>query len=81
MHAAATHGYHLFLAGHTHGGQIVFQPFGIPVTPSRWETEYFRGVTRLGTMLVIVTNGVGLTLAPFRYNARSEVTGITLQPG
>jgi len=81
VHAAAAHGYHLFLAGHTHGGQIVFQPFGIPVTPSRWETEYFRGVTRLGTMLVIVTNGVGLTLAPFRYNARSEVTGITLQPG
>lgn len=81
VHAAAAHGYDLYLAGHTHGGQIVFQPLGIPVTPSRWETEYFRGITRLGTMSVIVTNGVGLTLAPFRYNAHAEVTGIILQPG
>jgi predicted MPP superfamily phosphohydrolase len=75
---AADHGYDLVLAGHTHGGQIVLHPLGIPVTPSMFETEYFRGEYLVGKTHVVVTRGVGLTLAPIRYHAPAEVTTVML---
>ncbi|MGB2959717.1 MAG: metallophosphoesterase [Bacteroidota bacterium] len=78
VHAAANHGYDLVLAGHTHGGQIVLHPLGVPFTPSQIETEYYSGAHRAGTAHVIVTNGIGLTLAPIRYHAPAEVTSIIL---
>lgn len=76
---AAAMGYHLVLAGHTHGGQIVFHPLGIPLTPSMRETEYYTGVHSLGSTSIVVTNGVGLTLAPIRYHAPAEVTTLVLK--
>jgi len=78
VHAAANHGYDLILAGHTHGGQIVLHPLGFPFTPSQIETEYYSGAHLAGTARVIVTNGIGLTLAPIRYHAPAEVTSIVL---
>ncbi len=78
IHRTAGRGYDLLFAGHTHGGQIVFHPLGIPLTPSMRETRYYSGVHRVGSMQVVVTNGVGLTLAPIRYHAPAEVTSITL---
>lgn len=78
LESAARRGYDLCLAGHTHGGQIVFHPFGIPLTPSMRETRYYSGVYRIGSMYVVVTNGVGVTLAPIRYHAPAEVTNIIL---
>ena len=78
---AAAMGYHLVLAGHTHGGQIVFHGLGIPLTPSMRETEYYTGVHSLGSTSIVVTNGVGLTLAPIRYHARAEVTTVVLRRG
>jgi hypothetical protein len=76
---AASHGYDLILAGHTHGGQIVLHPLGIPFTPSMRETKFYSGVYRLGESTVVVTNGVGLTLAPIRYHAPAEITSIVLE--
>jgi hypothetical protein len=76
---AAAAGYDIVLAGHTHGGQIVFHPLGIPLTPSMRETKYYRGHHMVGGMHVVVTRGVGLTLAPVRYHARAEVTTVVLQ--
>jgi len=78
VHAAADHGYDLVLAGHTHGGQIVLHPLGFPLTPSQIETDYYSGIQRAGMAHVIVTNGIGLTLAPIRYHAPAEVTTILL---
>ncbi len=75
---AADAGYDLVLAGHTHGGQIVFHPLGMPLTPSMRETKYYRGYHKVGETHVVVTRGVGLTLAPVRYHARAEVTTVTL---
>jgi predicted MPP superfamily phosphohydrolase len=80
IHRAASRGYSLVLAGHTHGGQIVLHPLGIPLTPSMRETRYYSGAYRVGQTSVVVTDGVGLTLAPIRYHASSEVTTIVLQP-
>jgi predicted MPP superfamily phosphohydrolase len=71
--------YDLFLAGHTHGGQIAFPLPGFLLTGSSFETSYVSGFYRAGSMLVSVTNGLGLTLAPVRYNAPAEITLITLR--
>jgi hypothetical protein len=78
VEAARRNGYDLVLAGHTHGGQIVFRPFGIRVTPSRFETRYVSGLYHAGATAVVVTNGIGFTLTPVRYHAPAEVTTVTL---
>jgi predicted MPP superfamily phosphohydrolase len=72
--------YELLAAGHTHGGQIVFPLPGFLLTPSSFETDYVSGFYRVGPTMVSVTNGLGLTLAPVRYHAPSEITLITLKP-
>ena len=75
---AAEQGYNLVLAGHTHGGQIVIHPLGIPFTPSMTETRYYQGVYTVDGTTAVVTRGVGLTLAPVRYHAPAEVTTLVL---
>ncbi|MDZ7290802.1 MAG: metallophosphoesterase [candidate division KSB1 bacterium] len=76
---AQNHDYHLLLAGHTHGGQLVFKPFGISLCASQIETRYYSGFHQIGNLVLSVTNGLGLTFAPFRYQAPAEVTLITLR--
>lgn len=77
--AAEKHSYNLYLAGHTHGGQITFVfPF-IQLTPTMFETKYSRGDFWFGNMLLVVTRGLGMSLAPIRYNSTPEVTFITLR--
>lgn len=76
---AADHGYDLFVAGHTHGGQIVFPLPGFLLTGSSFETSYVTGFYKVGEMLVSINNGLGLTLSPIRYQAPAEVTVITLR--
>ncbi len=78
VRVATEQGYTLVLAGHTHGGQIVIHPLGIPFTPSMTETHFYQGVYRNGGTAVVVTRGVGLTLAPVRYHAPAEVTTVLL---
>lgn len=75
---ASEKGYDLFVAGHTHGGQVVFPLPGFLLTGSSFETRYVSGFYHLGDMFVSVNNGLGLTLAPIRYHAPAEVTLITL---
>ena len=71
--------YDLFLAGHTHGGQITLLfPF-LQLSPTRLETKYQRGDFHFGNMLMIVTRGLGMSLAPIRYNSTPEVTLIVLE--
>jgi predicted MPP superfamily phosphohydrolase len=78
--------YDLFLAGHTHGGQITLLfPF-IYLTPTLVETNYIRGDFYFGDpdnpgtgMMMTVTRGLGMSLAPIRYNSTPEVTLIILK--
>lgn len=76
---AAEKRYHLFVAGHTHGGGIAF---GIPglflFAPASIETRYVSGLYRVGEMIVSVTNGLGFTLAPIRFHAPAEITVLKL---
>ena len=76
---AQENGYDMFLAGHTHGGQVVFPLPGFLLTGSSFETPYVSGFYRVGPMFVSVTNGLGLTLAPVRYNAPAEITLLILR--
>ncbi len=78
VETAAEYGYQLLLAGHTHGGQIVPHLFGIPITPSQAETRFYRGRYQYNGLHVVITNGIGLTLAPLRYHAPAEITRIIL---
>ena len=75
---AAERGYQIFLAGHTHGGQVVFKPFGFTLTPPQLETPFYKGIYSSGKMLVSVNNGLGLAFAPLRYRAPAEVTLIEI---
>lgn len=76
--AAIRHNYDLLLAGHTHGGQVTFYfPF-YNLSPTLFETKYVRGDFYFGNMLMIVTRGLGMSLAPVRYNSTPEVTLIVL---
>lgn len=73
---ASARDYDLFLAGHTHGGQITFLfPFK-NLTPTLFETGLVKGDFYYGDMLLIVTRGLGMSLVPMRYNSTPEITVI-----
>ena len=68
--------YDLFLAGHTHGGQITFLfPF-YNLSPTMIETLYMRGKFEFDSLTMFVSRGLGMSLAPVRYNSTPEVTVI-----
>jgi len=78
INKAVEKNYDLYLCGHTHGGQITFLfPF-YNLSPTMIETPYMRGEFNFGKMLMIVTRGLGMSLAPIRYNSAPEITIITL---
>ncbi|MBI2485608.1 MAG: metallophosphoesterase [Deltaproteobacteria bacterium] len=76
---ASKNNYNIFLAGHTHGGQVVFSLLGIKLTPVLFENNYLSGQYRFGSMFININNGLGLTFAPIRYNAPAGVTLIRLE--
>ena len=76
--SATKNNYDLFLAGHTHGGQITLLfPF-VQLTPTLIETNYIKGDFYFGNMLAVVCGGLGMSLAPVRYNSTPEIVIITL---
>ncbi len=79
--AAAENGFHLYLAGHTHGGQISL-PGGRPIIThmSRFR-RYARGLWRHGAMQGYTSSGVGVSGLPVRFNTRGEVVLIMLRSG
>ena len=76
---AADNGFHLYLAGHTHGGQVSL-PGGMPVfTHLTRFRRYARGLWRHGGMVGYTSVGVGVSGLPVRFNTRGEVALITLR--
>ena len=78
LDAAKKNKYHLYLAGHTHGGQVRVPLFGMTFSASEMETEYVSGTYQRGDLLLNINNGLGFTLAPVRYNAPPAITVIVL---
>jgi hypothetical protein len=72
--------YDLFLAGHTHGGQIALPLFGLRLALARLETPYVSGAYDVGSLWVNVTNGLGFTAAPLRFHVPAEIVLIRLVP-
>lgn len=76
---AADAGFHLYLAGHTHGGQVCL-PGGRPVfTHLTCHRAYARGVWRHGAMTGYTSTGVGVSGIPVRFNCPGEMAVITLR--
>ena len=75
---AAEAGFQLYLAGHTHGGQVCL-PGGKPIiTHMNSHRRYASGLWRHGTMVGYTTTGVGVSGLPVRFNTRGEAALITL---
>ena len=76
---AARAGYGLYLAGHTHGGQICL-PGGRPITTNLdRHRAYASGRWRCGDMIGYTSCGAGVSMIPVRFNTRGEITLITLR--
>ncbi len=75
---AAKYGYHLLLAGHTHGGQIILKPFGITITPTQFENDLYSGMGEEDQMKIIITDGIGVSIIPLRYRAQGEIVHFKL---
>ena len=77
--AAANAGHHVYLCGHTHGGQICL-PGGIPIiTHCEAERKLARGRWELNGMQGLTNVGCGVSGLPLRYFSRGEVALITLR--
>lgn len=76
----ADRGIDLTLAGHTHGGQIVFARFGNTiVAPASLASRYLSGLYVRDNSKMYVTRGVGVIGVPFRVNCPPEITKIVLE--
>jgi len=71
--------YDLILAGHTHGGQITFLfPF-INLTPTLIETPRMKGDFYFGKTMMVICPGLGMSIAPVRYNSTPGIIVIDLK--
>ena len=73
----------LYLAGHTHGGQVALPFYGALVTLSRFGKRWEAGLYKEGSTWIYVNRGIGMEggSAPrVRFWARPEVTLIELGP-
>ncbi|MBP1875144.1 putative MPP superfamily phosphohydrolase [Ensifer adhaerens] len=67
----------LTLSGHTHGGQVRFLGHA-PVVPSRFGDRYAYGHLVEGDRSLIVSGGLGCSIAPVRFGVPPEILVIDL---
>lgn len=77
--AAQDSNYHHLLAGHTHGGQIIVPFFFYQLSGARRDTQYINGIWWMNGMLFNISNGLGFTLGPVRYNAPANLSIIRIE--
>ena len=75
---AASQGYDLTIAGHTHGGQVNFEMLHQNVNVARYFTPYVRGLYRQGASAIYVSSGLGTIGVPVRLGAPPEISLIQL---
>lgn len=71
----------LYLAGHTHGGQIALPLYGALLTMSRYDKKYESGVRQVGPTTLVVNRGIGFAphFPRVRFAARPELTIIDVE--
>jgi uncharacterized protein len=75
---AASKGYDLTIAGHTHGGQVRLELLGADLNPGHFYTPYVDGVYRRGPASIFVSRGIGTIAIPARLGAPPEVSLLRL---
>ena len=75
---AASQGYDLTIAGHTHGGQVDFEILHQHVNVARVYTPYVAGLYQSGKSSVYVSSGLGTIGVPVRIGAPAEVSLLRL---
>ena len=74
----------LYLAGHTHGGQVRLPLFGAIFTNSRYGKTFEMGLYHLGQTTLYVSRGLGMVVGKFAPRARflcpPEVVVVDLMP-
>lgn len=84
VYQAADAGVDLYLAGHTHGGQVALPVYGALVTLSRWGKRFESGRYQVGPTTLYVNRGIGMEggHAPrVRFWATPELTLLELRRG
>lgn len=69
----------LFVAGHTHGGQVWFPLIGSPIVPSSYGQTYSYGNMKEGELNMFVTTGIGTSILPLRFFVPPEIAVLTIQ--
>lgn len=67
------------LSGHTHGGQVRIPFLGRPIVPSQFGQRFAYGHVREGERDLIVSGGLGCSIAPIRFGVPPEITVVTLR--
>ncbi|MFO8031910.1 MAG: CDP-archaeol synthase [Desulfohalobiaceae bacterium] len=78
---AEKHGAKLYLAGHTHAGQIQIPPLGPIFTHCPAPRRFCSGFWTYQGLLGYTSPGVGVSGVPVRFNCSGEVSVITLVQG
>ena len=69
----------LLLAGHTHGGQVVFPFIGALVVPSIYDNRYLNGHIEERGQHLFVASGTGMSYLPVRFLVPPEVTILRIE--
>jgi len=75
---ASAQGYHLTIAGHTHGGQVDFELLHQHLNVARYFTPYVRGLYQDAKSAIYVSSGLGTIGVPVRLGAPPEISLIRL---
>lgn len=79
IESAAAQGVTLFLAGHTHGGQIRLPFYGALITNSCLGKKYEAGLYKANNTWVYINRGVGMIGLPVRFLCQPEIAVITIK--
>jgi len=73
----------LYLAGHTHGGQIALPFYGAVITLAKFGKKYESGMYKVANIILYVNRGIGMDGGPSpraRFLARPEITIFEIHP-
>ncbi len=76
---AGHNGIDLTLSGHTHAMQMVFNVFGKRLSPASAIYRDWGGIYEQNEQKLIINEGIGVALFPYRYGSTPEITLITLK--
>jgi len=71
--------YAVIFAGHTHGGQVYLPVLGRLIVPSRFGERYAYGHIEETGRTMVVSGGLGCSIAPIRFRVPPEIVLVTLQ--